>query len=180
MGFYPELKILIRRERIDTVVSRLAAEINKDYQNQELTVIGILCGAFVFLADLIRRLKMPLKVDFVGLSSYGDGQQSSGEIKLTKSPTCQLSGRHVLIVEDITDTGLTSNFLLKHLKRQKPASIKLCTLLDKAVRRQVPLIINYRGFTVPDKFLVGYGLDYGGKYRNLPDINYMEDETTDQ
>jgi hypoxanthine phosphoribosyltransferase len=180
MGFQPELKILIGRERIDTVVSRLAAEINKDYQNRELTVIGVLCGAFVFLADLIRRLEMPLEVDFVGLSSYGAGQESSGEIRLTKSPTCQLSNKHVLIVEDITDTGLTSNFLLKYLKQQKPASLKLCTLMDKAARRQVSLVINYRGFTVPDKFLVGYGLDCGGKYRNLPDINYIEDETKDQ
>ena len=180
MGFQPELKILIGRERIDTVVSRLAAEINRDYQNRELIVIGVLCGAFVFLADLVRRLEMPLEVDFVGLSSYGGGQQSSGEIQVTKCPACQLGGKHVLVVEDITDTGLTSGFLLKHLGQQKPASLKLCTLLDKAARRRVPVAIDYRGFSVPDKFLVGYGLDCGGKYRNLPDIYYMEDEASGQ
>lgn len=179
MGVQPRLQVLIGRERIETVVGRLAAEINRDYQGRELLIIGVLCGAFVFLADLIRLLNMPLEVDFVGLSSYGGGRQSSGKIRVTKRPTAALKDKHVLVVEDITDTGLTGEFLIKYLARQKPASLKLCTLLDKAAQRRVPVVIDYLGFAVPDRFLVGYGLDCGGKYRNLPDIYVLEDEDKD-
>jgi len=176
MGSQTTLKILIDSQNIEDVVCRLADEINRDYNGKPLTVIGVLCGSFIFLADLVRKLKMPLDVDFVGLSSYGDGRETTEHIHMTKCPGCELAGREVLIVEDITDTGLTSAFLTEHLKRYKPASVKLCVLLDKPARRRVSLHIDYLGLTVPDEFLVGYGLDYAGKYRNLTDICILEDE----
>lgn len=175
MGSEAKLKILIGRERIETVVSRLAAEINRDYQGQELLLIGVLTGAFVFLADLVRLLKLPLEVDFIGLSSYGECRESSGQIKVAKHLSAPIAGRQVLVVEDIVDTGLTTVFLMEYLAKKRPASLKLCTLLDKPSRRKVPLAIDYIGITMPDKFVVGYGLDCGQKYRNLPDIYFVED-----
>ena len=175
MGSQPGLKTLIKSSEIEAAVSRLAAEINRDYAGKELTVIGILCGSFIFLADLVRKLDVPLEIDFIGLSSYGNARESSGEIEVTKRPGCQLKSRHLLIVEDITDTGLTSTFLLDYIKNYKPASVKLCSLLDKPARRRLPLKIDYLGLSAPDEFLVGYGLDCAGKYRNLPDINVFEE-----
>ena len=137
--------------------------------------MGILKGSFVFLADLVRQLDFPLEVEFIRLSSYGRGQQTSGRVKVVQGLRSPVRGRHVLLVEDIIDTGLTVAFLLEYLQRKKPASLRLCALTDKPSRRRAPLTIDYLGFTVPDKFVVGYGIDYDEKYRNLPDISYLED-----
>ncbi|MBA7677842.1 Hypoxanthine-guanine phosphoribosyltransferase [subsurface metagenome] len=168
--------ILFRREDIAATVRRLAAEIKNDYQTKNPLLIGILKGSFMFMADLVRFLDFPLEVEFVRLSSYGRGRQSSGKVRVVKGLTSSIKGRDVLIIEDIVDTGLTTSFLLDYLRKKKPASLKLCTLTDKPSRRQTPVIIDYLGFTVPDKFLVGYGLDWDEKFRNLPDICYLEVE----
>lgn len=130
----------------------------------------------MFMADLVRLLDFPLEVEFIRLSSYGRGKQTSGEVKVVQSLHVPIAGRDVLVIEDIVDTGLTTSFLLDHLRKENPASLKLCTLTDKPSRRQVPVTIDYLGFTVPDKFLVGYGLDWDEKFRNLSDICVLEDE----
>ncbi len=156
-------------------MTRLASEIGRDYRDKNPLLVGILKGSFVFMADLVRALDFPLELDFIRLSSYGGGTQSSGSIIIEQRLRSSVRGRHVLVVEDIVDTGITVAFLLDHLKRKKPASLALCALLDKPSRRRVPVTINYLGTTVPDKFLVGYGLDFNEKYRNLPDVCVLED-----
>ena len=129
----------------------------------------------MFMADLVRLLDFPLEVEFIRLSSYGSGQQTSGRVKVVQGLRASIKGRHVLVVEDIVDTGITIAFLLDYLKKKKPASLRLCALADKPSRRRVPVTIDYLGFTVPDKFLVGYGLDCDEKFRNLPDICFLEE-----
>ncbi|MGB2815328.1 MAG: hypoxanthine phosphoribosyltransferase [Dehalococcoidales bacterium] len=176
MNSKAELHVLFDRHEIETAVRRLASEISKDYHNQNPLLLGVLRGSFVFMADLIRHLDFPLEVDFIGLSSYGSSTQSSGKIKVVKQLETPVRERNVLVVEDIVDTGLTTAFLLQYLQRRKPASVKLCALTEKPSRREVPVNIDYLGFTVPDKFLVGYGLDANQKCRNLPDICYLEGE----
>jgi len=176
MNSKAEFHVLFNRHEIETAVRRLASEISKDYRNQNPLLLGVLRGSFVFMADLIRHLDFPLEVDFIGLSSYGSGTQSSGKIKVVKKLETPVRERNVLVVEDIVDTGLTTAFLLQHLQRRKPASVKLCALTEKPSRREVSVNIDYLGFTVPDKFLVGYGLDANQKCRNLPDICYLEGE----
>lgn len=171
-----ELRVLFNRQEIEAAVRRLASEISKDYHHKNPVLLGILRGSFVFLADLIRHLDFPLEVDFIELSSYGSSTQTSGKIKVVKKLETPVRDRDVLIVEDIVDTGLTTDFLIKYLERQKPASVRLCALTDKPTRREVPVKIDYIGFTVPNKFLVGYGLDANQKFRNLPDICYFEGE----
>ena len=128
----------------------------------------------MFMADLVRLLDFPLEVEFVRLSSYGSGQQTSGKVKVVQGLRSSIKGREVLVVEDIVDTGITISFLLDYLKKENPASLKLCSLTDKPSRRQVPVTIDYLGLTVPDKFVVGYGLDFDEKFRNLPDICFLE------
>ena len=177
MNSKAELHVLFDRHEIETAVRRLASEISKDYRNRNPLLLGVLRGSFVFMADLIRHLDFPLEVDFIGLSSYGSSTQSSGKIKVGKQLETPVRERNVLVVEDIVDTGLTTAFLLQYLKRRKPASVKLCALTEKPSRREVSVNIDYLGFTVPDKFLVGYGLDANQKCRNLPDICYLEGET---
>jgi len=176
MNSKAEFHVLFDRHEIETAVGRLASEISKDYRNQNPLLLGVLRGSFVFMADLIRHLDFPLEVDFIGLSSYGSSTQSSGKIKVVKKLETPVRERNVLVVEDIVDTGLTTAFLLQHLQRRKPASVKLCALTEKPSRREVPVNIDYLGFTVPDKYLVGYGLYANQKYRNLPDICYLEGE----
>ncbi len=176
MNSKAELHVLFDRHEIETAVRRLASEISKDYHNQNPLLLGVLRGSFVFMADLIRHLDFPLEVDFIGLSSYGSGTQSSGKIKVVKELETPVRERNVLVVEDIVDTGLTTAFLFQHLQRLKPASVKLCALTEKPSRREVPVNNDYLGFTAPDKFLVGYGLDANQKHRNLPDICYLEGE----
>ena len=176
MNSKAELHVLFDRHEIETAVRRLASEISKDYRNRNPLLLGVLRGSFVFMADLIRHLDFPLEVDFIGLSSYGSSTQSSGKIKVVKQLETPVRERNVLVVEDIVDTGLTTAFLLQYLQRRKPASVKLCALTEKPSRREVLVNIDYLGFTVPDKFLVGYGLDANQKCRNLPDICYLEGE----
>ncbi len=176
MNSEAKLHVLFDRHEIETAVRRLASEISKDYRNQNPLLLGVLRGSFVFMADLIRHLDFPLEVDFIGLSSYGSGTKSSGKVKVVKELETPVRERNVLVVEDIVDTGLTTVFLLQHLQKHKPALVKLCTLTEKPSRREVPVNIDYLGFTVPDRFLVGYGLDANQKYRNLPDICYLESE----
>jgi len=175
MNSQPKLHVLFRRDEIEATVKRLAAEIRKDYHDKYPLLIGVLKGSFMFMADLIRPLDFPLEVEFIRLSSYGRDRQSSGRIKVVQGLRSEVRDREVLVVEDIVDTGLTTSFLLDYLRKKKPASLKLCSLTDKPSRRQIPVNIEYLGFTVPDKFLVGYGLDWDQKFRNLPDIYVLED-----
>jgi hypoxanthine phosphoribosyltransferase len=175
MGSRPQRHIIYTQTQIESAVSRLAAEITADYRQRNPVLIGILKGVFVFMADLVRRLDFPLEVEFVRVSSYGSGRQTSGKVNVVQELRCPVEGRNVLVVEDIIDTGLTVAYFLDYLKKKRPASLKLCALLDKPSRRRRPVKMDYLGLTVPDKFLVGYGLDCDEKYRNLPDISYLED-----
>jgi hypoxanthine phosphoribosyltransferase len=156
-------------------VARLALEVARDYRDKDPLFIGILKGSFVFMADLIRQLDFSLELDFVRLSSYGRGAQSSGSVRVEQRLRSRVRGRHVLVVEDIVDTGITAAFLTDYLKKKRPASLAFCALLDKPSRRRVPVAIDYLGITVPNKFLVGYGLDFNEKYRNLPDVCVLEE-----
>ena len=163
-------EILLPRAEIDRRVRELAAEITSDYRGRSPHLVGVLKGAWVFMADLIRQLDVEATVDFLGIASYGSGTQSSGEVKITKDLDVSIEGRDVLVVEDILDTGRTYKYLHELLSAHKPASIKLVTLLDKASRRIVPVQPGYVGFEIPDVFVVGYGLDLDQKYRQLRDI----------
>ncbi len=168
------LPVLIPREEVASAVARLAAQISRDYFEKNPLLIGILKGSFVFMADLIRQLGFPLELDFIRLSSYG-GTRSSGRVRVVQGLHSVVRARHVLVIEDIVDTGVTVAFIMDYLQKKKPASLKLCALLDKPSRRRVPVAIDYLGITVPDKFLVGYGLDFNEKYRNLPDVCVLEE-----
>ena len=168
-------QVLFSRQEIEATVRKLAAEIRKDYQGKSPLLVGILKGSFMFMADLIRLLDFPLEVDFIRLSSYGRGRESAGKVKVVQDLSSQVRGREVLVIEDIVDTGITVSFLLDYLRKKKPASLKLCALTDKPSRRRVPVTIDYLGFTVSDKFLVGYGLDWDEKFRNLPDICVLKE-----
>ncbi len=175
MNSQPERQILFTSKQIESAVDRLAAEIIQNHRDKNPVVVGILKGVFIFMADLIRRLDFPLEVEFVNLSSYGSDRQTSGRVRVVQGLRCPIKGRDVLVIEDIIDTGITGAFLLEYLEKKKPVSLKLCALLDKPSRRKKPVKIDYLGFVVPDKFLVGYGLDCDEQYRNLPDICYLEE-----
>jgi len=170
----PVLKPLITRDQIQARLRELAADINRDYAGQPLILVGVLKGVFIFLADLIRLLEMPVRVDFVRLRSYGSGDTSSGQVEITKDLEIPIRDEHVLIVEDIIDSGLTLQYLLNLLQQRQPRSLKICCLTDKPERRSLDVPIDYVGFQVPRGFLVGYGLDYAEKYRQLPDICELE------
>lgn len=176
MDSEPRLRRLFSREEIEAAVSRLAAAITRDYHGKKPLLISVLKGSFMFMADLIRLLDFPLEVEFIRLSSYGRRQQSSGRVKVVQGLHSPIRGREVLVVEDIVDTGITIAFLMDYLRKRKPASLRLCSLTDKPSRRRVPVVIDYLGFSVPDRFVVGYGLDLNEKYRNLPDICFLENE----
>jgi len=163
-------EILLPAEKIAARVRELAAEISRDYRGQHPHLIGILKGAWVFMADLIRQLELEATVDFLGIASYGAATTSSGEVKITKDLDTSIEGRHVLVVEDILDTGRTFHYLQEVLLARRPLSLKLVTLLDKPSRRVVPVAADYVGFTIPNVFVVGYGLDYGQQCRWLPDV----------
>ena len=171
-----KLKVIITREEIAKRIAELAAEIRRDYKDKNPLLIGVLKGSFVFLSDLMRSMNMPVEVDFVRLSSYGAGTENSGKIKLVKDVETPIKGRHVLVVEDIIDRGLTVRFLLDYLSFRKPSSLKLCALFDKPSRRKVEVPIDYVGFTIPDAFVVGYGLDLDEKFRYLPDLCILEEQ----
>ena len=176
MSLKPKPQVLFDRREIKAAVSRLAAEIKSDYRGKQPILIGVLKGAFVFLADLVRLLDFPLEVEFIRLASYGKGKETSGTVRMVQGLRSPIKGRDVLIIEDIVDTGLTIAFLLDYLRKKKPASLKLCAMLDKPSRRRTPVNIDYLGFTISDKFIVGYGIDWGEKFRNLPDICFVEAE----
>jgi len=165
----------LNHEQIRDVVDRLAEEIRRDYKQKTPVLVGILKGSFVFMADLIRALNIPLEVDFVILSSYGSGTESSGEIKVIHGLESSIEGKDVLIVEDIIDSGLTLSLFLEELRRRKPASLRLCVLVDKVARRKLNVLIDYIGVQVQDEFVVGYGIDYDEQYRYLPDLYVVED-----
>ena len=168
------LNVLIKHQEIEREVAKLARAIRHDYAGKDPLIIGILKGSFIFMADLVREIAMPLEIDFIRLSSYGSGTESSGKIKVLSRLNEQVTGRHVLVVEDIIDTGLTTAYFIRYLKRKRPASVRLCALTEKPSRRKTDVKIDYLAFTVPDKFIVGYGIDWNEKYRNLPDICYIE------
>ncbi len=170
----PRPHTLFSQAEIAAAVSRLAAEITADYHDRHPILVGILKGSFMFMADLIRLLDFPLEVEFIRLSSYGRGKESSGKIKVVQGLRSEVRGREVLVIEDIVDTGLTIAFFLDSLRKKHPASLKLCALIDKPARHQIPVTIDYLGFTVPDKFIVGYGIDWDEKFRYLPDICFVE------
>lgn len=165
-------KILFSRATIQKRVRELANQISKDYEGKELILIGVLKGAFIFMADLIREINIPCRVDFARLASYGAGSESSGKVVLTKDIETSIKDRDILIVEDILDTGLTMQYFVEWLKERNPQSLKTCVFLDKRKRRKVPLEADYVGFTIDDGFVVGYGLDFNEMYRFFPDI-YM-------
>lgn len=164
------LELLISRQEIKEAVVRLAKQIENDYKDKNPLLVSILKGSTVFLADLIREINIPLEIEFVRLSSYGKNTVSSGKVKIIQGIRCSISGRHVVIVEDIVDTGYSIAKLIKYLKNKNPRSVRVCALLDKPSRRKIPVLIDYLGFTVPDRFVVGYGIDFDEKYRHLPDI----------
>lgn len=170
-----QLRILVSHKEIAEAVDRLACEIERDYQGKQPLLLGVLKGSFVFMADLIRRLDLPLELEFIRLSSYGSARESAGKVRLVQGLRTPVRGRDVLVIEDIMDSGVTTSFLLDYLRKKKPASLKLCTLTHKPSRCRIPVPIDYLGFTVPNKFIVGYGIDCDEKFRNLPDIYAIED-----
>ncbi|QJW46186.1 hypoxanthine phosphoribosyltransferase [bacterium BFN5] len=168
--------VLISEEKLAARIKELGEQITADYAGKEILAIGVLRGAVLFMADLTRAIKVPVAIDFMAVSSYGAGTSSSGVVRILKDLDEDIEGKHVLIVEDIIDSGLTLSYLLDNIKSRRPASLKLCTLLNKPERRKAEVHIDYNGFTVPDYFVVGYGLDYAEKYRNLPFIGILKPE----
>lgn len=169
----PELFPAFKKDDISEMVTVTSQRVSLDYQNRQPILIGVLNGAFVFLSDLVRNLNIPVKIDFIGISSYGNGISSSGTIHLTKEIGLDIKDRDVLIVEDIIDTGHTISYIIKYIKKFDPKSVKICTFLDKYERRNVKIEIDYACFVVDKGFFVGYGLDYADDYRNLPDVYYL-------
>ncbi len=169
-----EGEVLLTRETIAKRVAELGEQITRDYAGKDLVVIGILKGAVVFFADLIREIDLPLTIDFMAISSYGSATKSSGVVRILKDLDNDIVGRHVLVVEDIVDTGLTLSFLKSNLLSRGAESIRIAALLDKPERRKVNLSSDYTGFSIPDAFVVGYGLDYGQVYRNIPEIGVLK------
>ncbi|MBQ6430892.1 MAG: hypoxanthine phosphoribosyltransferase [Oscillospiraceae bacterium] len=167
-------RVLLTQEQLQTRIAELGAALSADYADKTPVFIGVLKGAVHFFTDLTLQFPHPCQYDFIGASSYGDGTQSSGQVKLTKDVMTDLQGRHVIIVEDILDTGLTLRFVTDWLRSKGPASLKLCVLLDKPERRKAKLSADYIGFTIPNEFVVGYGLDYQELYRNLPYVGVLK------
>ena len=169
-------QVLISREELAKRVAELGAEITRDYEGKKILVLGILKGAVPFMADLIREIKLPLAYDFMALSSYGVSTQSSGVVRILKDLERSVEDVHILIAEDIVDTGLTLKYLKDNLRARNPLSVKVVTLLDKAARRKVEVTPDYNGFSIPDEFVVGYGLDFNEEYRNLPYVGVLKQE----
>ena len=170
----PNLIPVLKKADIDKAVADLAQKISSDYDNCDLILIGVLKGAFIFLADLVRRLTIPAKVDFVRLASYGVGTQTSGAIQLTKDIEIDVGNKDVIIVEDIIDTGLSLAYLIEHIRIHKPKSIRICALIDKKERRQNDIQVDYAGCMIAEGFLVGYGLDFAEDYRHLPEVYHLQ------
>ena len=165
--------VLLTGEEIQARVAELGAQLAADYEGRDPVLVSVLKGSIIFLADLVRAMPMPLSIDLMEVSSYGASTESSGQVRILKDLSSSIAGREVIVVEDIIDTGLTLNYLLRYLHDKGPASIRICCLLDKPARRLAPIEIDYRGFTIPDRFVIGYGLDYGQHYRNLPYVGVL-------
>lgn len=169
-----EISIMLSPEEIERRVREVGKEITEDYAGRELVVVCVLKGSFVFAADLVRAINLPINVDFLAVSSYGDAVVSSGEVQLLHDLSAPVSGKDVMIVEDIVDTGLTLSYLMENLRSRHPATLKVAALLDKPSNRKKEVKVDYVGFTIPNRFVIGYGLDHAGKYRNLPYIGVLE------
>ena len=169
-------KTLISEEQLKTTISELAKQIEKDYEGKSPVIVGVLKGSVMFYTDLVRQIDLPLTVDFMSISSYGAGVNSTGEVKIIKDIDGKIGGKDVIIVEDIVDSGYSMNCLLKLFATRSPKSVRVCALLDKPSRREIPVPIDYTGFQVANEFVVGYGLDYAGLYRNIPFIGVLKKE----
>jgi hypoxanthine phosphoribosyltransferase len=167
-------RTLVSEEDLQARITEIAAEVSADYEGRELLVIGVLKGAVFFIADLVRRISVPCELDFMAVSSYGSSTHSSGVVRILKDLDIPIAGRHVLVVEDVIDSGLTLSYLMKNLASRQPASLEICTLLTKPGHRRLNIPIRYIGFDLPDSFVIGYGLDYAERYRNLPFIAVLE------
>ena len=167
-------RVLFTEQELKDRVAEIAAQIDRDYAGKEPMLISVLRGSFIFMADLARAITLPCTVDFMAVSSYGSGTTSSGQVKITKDLSESIEGRDIIVVEDILDSGNTLSYLFRLLQARHPASVRLCTLLDKPSRRTKPITADYTGFAVDDLFVVGYGLDYAEKYRNLPYIGVLK------
>jgi hypoxanthine phosphoribosyltransferase len=170
-------EILVQSDDLAHRVRELAAEVSRDYQGRDLFLVGVLKGAVFFLSDLMRHLEVPCEVDFMAVSSYGSSTDSSGIVRILKDLDAPIEGREVLIVEDIVDSGLTLSYLLRTLRARNPASLEVCALLTKPERRKVELPIKYVGFEIPNRFAIGYGLDHGERFRNLPYVAVLREES---
>jgi hypoxanthine phosphoribosyltransferase len=166
-------EILLSGEQVLARVGELGVQLAADYEGRDPVLVSVLKGSIIFLADLVRAMPIPLSIDLMEVSSYGASTESSGQVRILKDLSTSIEGRDVIVVEDIIDTGLTLNYLLKYLHDKGPATIRICCLLDKPARRLAPIEIDYRGFTIADRFVIGYGLDYGERYRNLPYIGVL-------
>jgi hypoxanthine phosphoribosyltransferase len=166
-------EVLLTDAQIAARVAELGVQLARDYDGRNPVLVSVLKGSIIFLADLVRAMEIPLSVDLMEVSSYGASTESSGQVRILKDLSRPIEGRHVVVVEDIIDTGLTLNYLLRYLRDKGPASLGICCLLDKPARRLAPIEIDYRGFTIPDRFVIGYGLDYDERYRNLPYIGVL-------
>ncbi len=170
------ISVLIPEKEIEKRISELAEEISKDFDGKTITLICILKGGVMFMVDLAKKIKQNVEFDFMDVSSYGNGKESSGNIKINRDLENPIEGKNIIIIEDIIDSGRTLNYLYRYLKDKKPLSLKICTLLDKPERRVFDIHVDYKGFEIPDEFIVGYGLDYAEKYRNLPYIGILKNE----
>ena len=166
-------EVLLSGEQVQARVAELGAQLAADYAERDPVLVSVLKGSIVFLADLVRAMPIPLSIDLMEVSSYGASTESSGQVRILKDLSTPIAGRDVIVVEDIIDTGLTLNYLLRYLADKGPASVRIVCLLDKPARRLAPIEIDYRGFTIADRFVIGYGLDYGERYRNLPYIGVL-------
>ena len=171
-----QIKVRISEEEVNARIAGLAAQISEDFRGEEVVAVGILRGGVYFCTELTKRLTIPVILDFIEASSYGEGTESSGQVKITKDLIEDIEGRNVIVVEDIIDTGRTLSLLLENLRARRPKCLKLCTLLDKPERRVVEVPVDYNGFQIPNEFVVGYGMDYAQRYRNLPYIGVVEGE----
>lgn len=173
-------KVLISENELASRIKEMGKAMTKDYKGKDLFVVGVLKGANIFMSDLIRKIDLPMNMDFMAVSSYGMSTESSGTVRILKDLDFSIEGKDVLIVEDIIDSGLTLKYLTRILMERKPASLKICTLLDKPDRRKVDLIVDYIGFKIPDAFIVGYGIDFAERYRNLPYVAVLKEEAYKQ
>jgi hypoxanthine phosphoribosyltransferase len=173
-------EVLIEEDALQGRIADLGREISEDYRGRDLLLIGVLKGAVFFMADLMRRIEIPCEVDFMAISSYGAGVDSSGVVRILKDLDVSIEGRNVLVVEDIIDSGLTLSYLLRNLEAREPASLEICALLTKPARREIDIECRYIGFEIPNRFVIGYGLDFAERYRNLPFVGVIRDELAAQ